>query len=71
MKKNPNIATPPMAWMTLDAERFREPNSRSGRSGLRAVAWRTTKATSKITATPPNPRVCAEARPYSDDCTMA
>ena len=50
----PNIPATVSAWITLAPETLRERKSRSGISGLRKVASRTTKATSS--ATDPAPR---------------
>ncbi len=44
---------------------------RSGTSGVRAVAWRATKAHISATARAPKPIVCADPHPHWPVCTIA
>ena len=49
---------------------FRERNSRSGMSGLAAVAWRATKPAKSASDTAPRISVRAEPKPCSLACTI-
>ena len=61
MKNIPNIPATNSAWIALAPETLRERKIRSGISGSRAVDSRTRKATSRASATAPNPSVRPEA----------
>ena len=63
MKNIPNIPATSSAWTTLAPETLRERKIRSGMRGLRAVASRTTKATSSPSAVAPSPSVRPEPQP--------
>ena len=65
MKNIPNIPATDRAWTRLAPETLRERNSRSGISGLLAVASRTTKPTSSATATAPRASVWPAPQPSS------
>ena len=60
-----NMPATTTIWTGLAPETPRERNTRSGISGLRALAWRSTNAARSATATAPRPSVSAEAKPYS------
>jgi hypothetical protein len=60
---NPNAAATVSAWTTLATDTARFLNTRSGSSGVRALACRATKPASRATAATALARVCAEPQP--------
>ncbi len=56
-------------WATLAPTTLRERRTRSGMSGVLAVACRTTNATIRASDTAPRPRVWAASQPYSSTLT--
>ena len=58
------------ACTAFEAASLRDANSRSGRIGLLAIAWRAMNAASRTSDIDPVTSVCVEASPYTDDSAM-
>ena len=66
MKNIPNMPATVSAWMKLAPETLRERKSRSGMSGLRAVASRAMNAARSTSAPAPSSSVSVAPQPFSD-----